>query len=377
MCDALQTLRSSLLCIPTTRVPAACPHYRPLAGALFAQVAHERQQQLSQAQYELSLAREQLAVLAVEQRSVQQEAAAAPPTARANGSHPSCNDAQLSPAEMHALHGAVLVHLQAHGFKVAAVSLSKEARLAGGAAATPAPAASLAAMFAAAQQLEAQSTRLHELEVQAERQGRELAAARQELEESRGREAVAAAEAEFLGGKLAALEQAEEQAQEQQQHKQQQQQQRDDQQQGQQGQQEQRPQASQRLGAAGALVEVAACMPQVLPNLLINKRDGERQGGRAGRECTHWRWQRGAAQGQQERCLWPRFVLPLACNSLPCFSLSNHASPGQQAAERGILAECYHHCNALQSWCQRSVRCARSTRKQPAGASWQACFLAL
>ncbi len=271
------SFRSSLACIPTTRVPAACLHYRPLAGALFAQVAHERQQQLSQAQYELSLAREQLAALAVERTSAEQETASALPTARANGGLPSYHDAQLSPAQLRTLHGAVLAHLQAHGFKVAAVSLSKEARLAGGAAAAPAPAASLAGMYAAAQQLEAQSTRLHELEAQAERQARELAAARHELEETRGKEAFAAAELEFLQGKLPSLEQALEQAQEQQQQEQQQQQ-RDDQQKGQQGQQEQQPQASQRLGAAGALVEVAACMPRVLPNLLINKREGERKG---------------------------------------------------------------------------------------------------
>ncbi|KAL4419122.1 hypothetical protein ABPG77_004514 [Micractinium sp. CCAP 211/92] len=248
---------------------AAC---NPENGALFAQVAHERQQQLSQAQYELSLAREQLAALAVERTSAEQETASALPTARANGGLPSYHDAQLSPAQLRTLHGAVLAHLQAHGFKVAAVSLSKEARLAGGAAAAPAPAASLAGMYAAAQQLEAQSTRLHELEAQAERQARELAAARHELEETRGKEAVAAAELEFLRGKLPSLEQALEQAQEQQQQEQQQQQ-RDDQRKGQQGQQEQQPQASQRLGAAGALVEVAACMPRVLPNLLINKRE--------------------------------------------------------------------------------------------------------
>ncbi|KAL4439731.1 hypothetical protein ABPG75_002732 [Micractinium tetrahymenae] len=251
---------------------AAC---NPEDGAPYAQVAHERQQQLSQAQYELALAREQLAALSVSHQATQQDELPRLHQAQGHGGALAGQDSQLSAAELRALHRAVLAHLHAHGFKVAALSLSKEAQLPPADAQSPA-AGSLAGMYAAAQQLEAQLVRLRGIEAQAEQQAEELAMVQQELAQSREKEAVAAAEVEFLRDKLARMEQAQ-QAQQQRQA-----------QQRQHAEQRQLPQASQEhepgaelgdsaaftsLGAASALVEVAACMPRVLPNLLINKRE--------------------------------------------------------------------------------------------------------
>lgn len=355
------------------------------SGALFVQVAHQRQQELSQARYELALAREQLAALSgggarQEAAAEQQGAAGAPPQLQQPGGGPrptTCKDeeedagAQLSPAQLRALHGAVLAHLQAQGFRVAALSLSKEAQLPpprGADSQAPSAAASLAGMYAAAQQLAAQSARLRDLEVQAEQQGRELAAARQLLEESRGREAAAAAEVDFLRGRLAAMEQAQ-QAQQ----AQQVQQQRDEEQQRQQappaGQQPPPGQAppapsgegAERgatlafgsLGATGALEEVAACMPRVLPNVLINKREGKQGSGRQGASGRAWN-RAGSAEVLQQEGLLPHFGAPPGC----------HASPGRALSSCLVGA---HGTPRPATPCRAGPRAVRAVPGAPAG----------
>ena len=291
------TCRSTTLCsIRLSNLMHPIRMQLPPAAANMLAVAHERQQKLSLLQYELAVAQEDLATLR-QQRAlggaesgpqsggrVEQPAAGNAAAAGAG----SGDGSELAPAELRSLHRAVLAHLYSQGLKLAAMTLSKEAQLppaaaAASPAAAPGGGSQLVGWYLAAQQLGPETAQRRQLERQTEEQGQQLAQLQRELEASRKAEQAAAAELEFVRGKLGFLQ---DQMAQQAQHAQQPQQGSQQQQQQQQGMQQYPAGAAQEhppqqqtpaftaVGAAGALVEVAACMPRVLPNLLINKRDG-------------------------------------------------------------------------------------------------------
>ena len=312
---ATQPAQCVLHALPSSQVHHASALPPPPSAVAFLAVAHERQQQLSQIQYELAVTKEDLAALRAQlaAQQAQQQGEQTPPqqavggeAAYGAGAASGAETRQLTMPQLAVLNRAVLAHLQAHGYQLAALSLSKEAALPAAAAAAAAAAATATAGAPAGGQLVAWYCAAQgAATAAAAAQAAEECASKAEaaLAASRGREEAATAELEFVKHKLCSMEQ---QAAEVQavtkavmlvQH----------QQAGgsgagtavvtvgvphqppaqppQQAEQQAAPLAAQArgapafsaLGAAGALVEAAAVMPRILPNLLINKRDGEKR----------------------------------------------------------------------------------------------------
>ena len=202
---------------PATQLTHPTCMQMPPAAANMLAVAHERQQKLSLLQYELAVAQEDLASLR------QQRAAGGADSSPQSGvglEHPAGGTAaagadsgdgtELAPAELRSLHRAVLAHLHSQGLKLAAMTLSKEAQLppaaaAASPAAIPGGGSQLASWYLAAQQLGSEAAQRRQLEQQAEEQGQQLAQVQRELEASRKAEQAAAAELEFVRGKLGFL----------------------------------------------------------------------------------------------------------------------------------------------------------------------------
>ena len=206
------------MCSTLSPAPKPITHLHvppPPSAVAFLAVAHERQQQLSQIQYELAVAKEDLAALRAQlaAQQAQQQGEQTPPqqavggeAAYGAGAASGAESRQLMMPQLAVLNRAVLAHLQAHGYQLAALSLSKEAALPAAAAAAAtatacAPAGGqLVAWYCAAQDAATAATAAQAAEECARKAEAALAA-------SRGREEAATAELEFVRRKLCSMEQ--------------------------------------------------------------------------------------------------------------------------------------------------------------------------